>query len=109
MALYIIAFVISLIVMIAILCCKAPARKVPLNYILLLVFTICGSYMVATISSFSAATSVLLSAFMALVLFGLLTLYAFVTKGNLKTWSTMVSICAILGLTLMFLGFFIHA
>ena len=81
----------------------------PLNYILLFAFTICESYLVATITSFYDPTSVLLSAFMALCLFGLLTLYAFVTKGDLKTWSVIVSICAILGIILMFMSFFIHA
>ena len=94
--------------MIAIICCKAPARQVPLNYILLFIFTICESYIVATLSSFYDAKSVLLSAFMALALFGLLTLFAFVTKGNLKACSTIVTICAILGLILMVMGFFIR-
>ena len=35
------AILISIIVEIALICCRSVARKVPTNYILLLVFTLC--------------------------------------------------------------------
>ena len=45
--LYWIAFVILFSIMIALVCFHKPARKVPRNYILLFIFTLCESYVVA--------------------------------------------------------------
>ena len=41
------AIILALIVEIAIFCCSAPARRVPINYICLATFVICESILVA--------------------------------------------------------------
>lgn len=46
---YIILIIVVLIVEIAMICVRPIARKVPLNYIMLALFTLCESYLVAYI------------------------------------------------------------
>ena len=44
------AFVVSIFIEIAILCCRNVARRVPVNYIMLLVFTLAFSFLVAAVT-----------------------------------------------------------
>lgn len=76
-------FIFSIIFMCSIVCVKSLAWTVPTNYILLGLFTLCESYIVATVSSFYDGASVLLAAVMACVLFSILSLVALNTNGDL--------------------------
>jgi len=67
--------------MIGILCCKNCARKVPNNYILLFLFTLCWSYMVAGICGYYEPELVLMAATLTLLLFMGLTMFACCCKG----------------------------
>ena len=51
---YIIFLIVALIVEIMVLCIRPLARKVPVNYILLFLFTLCESYLVAYICMVSS-------------------------------------------------------
>ena len=57
-------------------CCKKPARKVPINYILLFLFTALWSYMVAGLVQFFPPQNVLIVAVFVLVMWIGLTIYA---------------------------------
>ena len=101
--LYILATILSIILMCALACVRSLARQVPQNYILLLGFTICQSYVVATIASFYEPMSVLFAAAGALVCFGVLTLYALCTPGDLNFCAPIVLVCAVSGIMMSIL------
>ena len=79
-----------------ILCCRSVAQKVPLNYILLLFFTLFESFLVAYTTIYFEPVSVLICAGLTLaVVFGL-TLYAIFTKTDLTVCGgTLVTLCMI--------------
>ena len=56
--LYICAFVMLIILMCGISCCKTCSRRVPFNYLALFTFTLCMSYVVAGICSYYDPVSV---------------------------------------------------
>ena len=70
----------SLIISLVIICVRKVARSVPLNYILLGVFTLCESYFVSFLCSNTDPQIVLMAAVMTLGVVGALTLYAVTTK-----------------------------
>jgi len=74
------ASVVSIIVCIMITCCTDMARRVPTNYYLLSIFTLCQSFMVGYITSFYTPASVLLAASLTFTLTLTLTIYACTTK-----------------------------
>lgn len=102
-ALYFLAFGLSMIIMLIIICIPSMGRTVPTNYILLLGFTLCESYMVATICSFYTPASVLQAAIMACSLFGILVTYAMFTEGDLNYWGPIVSCMAGMSLIIVFI------
>jgi hypothetical protein len=50
--LLIIAIITLIFTEITLICCRKVARKVPINYILLLIFTLCESYLLADICAY---------------------------------------------------------
>jgi FtsH-binding integral membrane protein len=74
-----IILVLCIIVELLILCVKSLARTVPINYILLSIFTACEAYIVAHISSRFTAGSIAAAAFMTAGMVITLTVYAFRT------------------------------
>ena len=58
---YFAALALQIVFMIALVCFRENARKVPLNYVLLAAFTVCETYLVGTISSFYSTNSVLIA------------------------------------------------
>lgn len=83
MWLYFVCLAITVGIMYALICFQSIARTVPTNYIMLGIFTLCESYIVATIASMYDPTSVFLAAVYAVGLFSVLTLYACCTKGDI--------------------------
>lgn len=103
--LYFVCIAITICIMYALMCFTSVARKVPTNYILLFAFTICESYLVATIASMYEPRSVFLAAVYAVGLFTLLTLYACCTKGNIGCMGPIILVSVGLGFMTMILYF----
>lgn len=81
----IVCSVVSIIIIYALACFKYCARKVPLNYILLIIFTMCKGYIVSVIAAASDPPTVLLAAGLTLGIFVMLTVYAIFTKSDFTT------------------------
>ena len=74
------AIVVSIVVEVIILCCRNCARKVPANYFLLLIFTVCQSTFFSFVCSHYSTESCLTAAFMTAVITVGLTTYACITS-----------------------------
>mmetsp|Transcript_36843 Transcript_36843/g.33078 ORF Transcript_36843/g.33078 Transcript_36843/m.33078 type:complete len:160 (+) Transcript_36843:163-642(+) len=83
-------------------CCIKNARTVPTNYILLGIFTLCESYLVAWLASFYSPTDVILAAALTVSLTFVLTVYACTTKTDFTLYG---GILFILGWALFAFGF----
>jgi protein lifeguard len=107
-----IALVINIIVILVLMCFKSIARKVPINYILLFIWTICESYMVATATSFHDPMIVMFAAILTLAVVGALTLYACTTKTDFTYLGgllfVLVTVLLIWGIFIMIFGFFLY-
>jgi len=75
-----IAFALSLIIILPLVCFKKLARGVPQNYIFLFAWTLCESYMLATAVSFYDPEIVMLAGILTLGVTASLTIYACTTK-----------------------------
>ena len=91
---------------IPILCCPSVASKVPLNYVLLLIFTLCESYLVAYTTLFYEPLSVLLCAGITLALVLGLTLYAIFTKTDMTLWGGGLVCLSVIFFILSIIGIF---
>lgn len=74
------SFLASLAVVLVLSCSESARRSHPTNLILLGVFTLCEAFLVATISSLYATSTVLLAALLTLGVTASLSLYAMQTK-----------------------------
>ena len=75
----------GIILLITLFCCKQTVRKVPLNYILLVTFTLLWSYMVAGFSSYTDPKVVLAAAVCSAFMFvGLTTLSCLISAERLN-------------------------
>lgn len=81
MAVYISSIIISLICLYALGCYKQIARRVPLNYTLLAVFTICEGYSVSCITNLYTPETVAIAAILTAVTVVALTCYA-ISRGS---------------------------
>jgi FtsH-binding integral membrane protein len=75
-----VSLVLDMVIICSLSCCENLARKVPTNYILLLVFTLCQSYMVSFTCTCYTKESVVVAAVGTAALVGGLTAYAFCAK-----------------------------
>jgi FtsH-binding integral membrane protein len=91
---------------IPIICCPSVASKVPLNYVLLLIFTLCESYLVAYITLFYEPLSVLICAGITLALVLGLTLYAIFTKTDMTLWGGGLACLSVIFIILSIIGIF---
>ena len=82
---YLLTFIIFMVCLIAPIISPALYRKVPLNYILLIVFTISYSWWIAWYTILYTKASVLVALFLTVVMVLCLTIYAFYTKKNFTT------------------------
>jgi|688.fasta_scaffold619229_1 FtsH-binding integral membrane protein len=73
----------SIITMIMLVCCKSMARRVPTNYILLTVFTLCEAVMVSSVTLAYDPVTILIAALLTFGLTFVLTAYACFTKRDL--------------------------
>jgi FtsH-binding integral membrane protein len=103
---------ITLFIVLALACFQNLARTVPTNYILLILFTICESYMVATISAFNPPEIVITAALMTATVVIALTLYAFTTKTDFTFLGGFLfmftAIMLFWGILILIFGFFLY-
>jgi FtsH-binding integral membrane protein len=71
---------LSIALSIPLICCKSVARKVPINYILLITWTLCESYLLAAVASFYNPKTVITAAALTALVTIALTIYACTTK-----------------------------
>lgn len=81
--LYIVASVIVIIMLLSLLCFSSILKRVPINYIYLLVFTILESYCVAALTSYYEPVSIMYAAILTVALGLSLTLFAIFTDADL--------------------------
>mmetsp|Transcript_3953 Transcript_3953/g.4729 ORF Transcript_3953/g.4729 Transcript_3953/m.4729 type:complete len:157 (+) Transcript_3953:197-667(+) len=82
LAMVIVCSIVAIVVECMLLCCKANARKVPINYILLAIFTGCWAFMMTWICAQYDKTTVLSAALYTAVITVVLSLYACFTKAD---------------------------
>ena len=80
MWLFYVFMVITIITVYALACYPKVARSVPINYILLFLFTIAEAYMISIIASYYDSTTVLMAGGLTAAATVGLTIYAFYTK-----------------------------
>ena len=97
----------SLVIVLGMLCFNKCSRRVPYNYIVLTMFTLCEAYMVSSICAMSDPQSVVLAAVMTLGVTVSLTLYAWTTKTDFTYFMGFLFVSlSSLGLSMFFLIFF---
>lgn len=102
----------TMIIVFTLICFRGMAKTVPINYILLTLFTVCESYMVATISAFNPPEIVITAALMTATVVIALTIYAFTTKTDFTILGgflfMITAIMIFWGLFMMIFGFFLY-
>ena len=99
-------FFLEIVLSIIILCCKGISRQVPLNYILLAVFTFAESYIVGFICAFSNPQIVFMAACMTFIIVAFLTIYAVTTKTDITMQGSILFIFGAALLSLAIFNFF---
>jgi len=100
---YLIIAIISFIIVIILSCCIKIARKVPINYLLLFIWTFCESYLLLTVCSFYNYEIVLTAIGLTVGITIGLTIYACYTKTDF-TMCGGILFCLLIGL--LFFGIF---
>lgn len=96
-----VCMIASLVLIVGVSCCCVEiARKVPYNYIFLLLVTICEAVLVGFICTIYETDSVAMAAFMTAGIFVGLTIYAMTTKSDF-TGMGMYLFAALIGLIVM--------
>lgn len=95
----------SLTTMCMIVCCYG--RAVPINFILLTIFTLCEGFMVATITARYDPKTVLLAGLATALTTISLTVYAMFTKVDIQIFYAMIFVIYLAMFPLMILGFFV--
>ena len=100
-------FILYVFLSIIITCVRGISRRVPHNYIILLIFTLSQSYIVGFICAFTKPKIVFMAATMTFIMVVFLTLYAITTKSDITMMGSLFFIfgSAFLGLA-MFNFFF---
>lgn len=104
----ILSSVISICLIYALGCYKQVARSVPLNYVLLTIFTICEALMVASICSrYDSATVMIAAAVTAAAVVGL-TIYAFKTNTDFTVLGGVLFAALLILLVASIIAIFVH-
>jgi protein lifeguard len=101
-SLLIICFILNISLAIALICIKNLARKVPTNYILLLLWTSTEAYIVGALTSFYDIPSVLAAAALTSSVTIALTIYAYKTKTDFTFSGGLLYVGSVL---MVFIGF----
>jgi len=100
---------LSIVTLIPLVCCKSVARKVPINYVLLFIWTFCQSYMVAVCCSVYEKKIVFSAAAMTCGATIALTLYACTTKDDFSVCGGLLFVTVFLLFIFMILSFFFNS
>lgn len=100
--------IISAIIFYVLIYVRTAARKVPLNYILLGIFTLCEAYSVSATTMRYDNKTVLIAAILTAVMVISLTVYAFYTKNDFTMWGGLLFVCCAVLLGASILGMFIQ-
>ena len=95
------AFVVSFVIEIVILCCRNCARKVPVNYFLLLIFTTCQSFFFSFVCTHYSSQSCLTAAGMTAIITIGLTVYAYMTSTDFTVWRSLFFLMSLSTMCLM--------
>ena len=99
-------FFVSFFVQCAIMCCRSVARKVPTNYILLTVFTLCQSFFFSWVVAQYTASTTLMAAGMTLGMTVALTIYALYTDTDFTICGSLFFIISVGMLMLILVSLF---
>lgn len=102
---YLIVF-LELVIMIVMICCRGITRSVPINYILLGLFTIAESYIVGFICSLTSPKIVFMAACMTCIMVIFLTIYAITSKTDITTKGSIVFLLSAALFCLVIFNFF---
>lgn len=91
--------------MICLFCYKSLSRKVPVNYILLFIFTVAESFTVAYICILSYPMNVLIALILTAIVVVALTVYAFTSKTDFTMMGGIFFILGFVLLGALILGF----
>lgn len=105
----IIAAVLSIVLIYALMCYQSIARKVPHNFILLGVFTVCEAYLVSAITLGADPQLVLIAAILTAGIVVSLTIYAITTKTDFTMMGGILFMLLVTLILASFLGFFIRS
>ena len=100
-------FFVALMVQCAIFCCRDAARKVPMNYILLFIFTACESFLLSVVCSQYPTGVVLQAAGATTAVTVALTAYACTTKTDFTICGGLMVILAMVIFTLIIASIFL--
>ena len=98
------AIVGQLVTSIALICCRGLSRKVPTNYVLLGIFTLCEAYLIGFIAAQYEPYIVLAAAFSTAAITGAISFYAYTTKKDFTVCGPMF---LVIGLSLCMTTLFI--
>ena len=99
-------FLFSIVIELVLICCRSFSRKVPTNYLLLLLFTSCQAFYFAMVTTMYDAESVLSSALMTAGMTVALTIYAFTTKTDFTVCGGLFFVMSIAMIFLVLISMF---
>ena len=104
--LFYLIFFLEIVLSFTIICCKGITRSVPINYILLMIFTFAESYIVGFICAFTDPKIVFMAACMTFVIVVSLTIYAITTKIDITMKGSVIFLLSASLLCLIFFNIF---
>ena len=104
--LFYLIFILEIVLSFTMICCKGITRSVPLNYILLFIFTFAESYIVGFICAFTNPKIVFMAACMTFIIVVFLTIYAITTKNDITMSGSMIFLLSATFLCLIIFNFF---
>jgi len=93
--LWILAFVLTLVILIVLACCPNFRRQSPMNFVLLMAFTVCEGFLLGTVTSHYDKDEVLMAVGITAVVTFALTIFAFQTKWDFTMMGGMLFVLVI--------------
>ncbi|XP_035824837.1 protein lifeguard 1 [Aplysia californica] len=92
---WILSFVLTIIILIVLACCPDFRRRSPLNFVLLIAFTVCEGFLLGTVASQNKTDEVLMAVGITAVVTLALTIFAFQTKWDFTMMGGMLFVLVI--------------
>ncbi|XP_048514241.1 protein lifeguard 2 isoform X2 [Athalia rosae] len=108
-AIFWIAFVLTIVLLISMACCTSVRRKAPMNYIFLFLFTMAEGLVLATAASRYDSQEVLLAVGMTAVVCLGLTIFAFQTKWDFTMLNGILFVAVLILFVFGIISIFIHS